>query len=226
MLREGSAMASPTRKLVNGLAVVLTVLAVLVTFGTSAEAQQVTQIRARIITADVAGAGTNAKVFLGVAGREFRIDREGVADFEQGQDVTYIFGVVNPMTDPGCPEPTGPGCAIDNITGQTSRIANAADNDPRLGGVTVDEALMRDLPIYIRMSDVSFDPADPLTFPDDDWLVTDGPLRGSFNIQVRSGNNGEQLRIFATNPQIQRLNAGQFLRLGSTTGFYLYFIRD
>jgi hypothetical protein len=193
---------------------VLIGLTVLVGFGESAEAQPVTQIQARIITADVAGAGTNAKVFLGIAGREFRLDREGVADFERGQDVTYILGVNN---IPACHAKNG--CAIDNITGQTSNIANADLNQP--GGVSVSDALMREFPIYIRMSDVSFNPDPPLTFPDpDDWFVRD------VTIDLRSGATGEDRRIFATNPQLDHLGAGQFLQLGSRTGFYLYFLRD
>jgi hypothetical protein len=204
---------------------VLIGLTVLVGFGASAEAQLLTQIRARIKTANVAGAGTNAKVFLGIAGREFRLDREGPPDFEQGQDVTYIFGVVNPDFDQGCPEPTGPGCAIDNNTMQTSNIANADDNDPRIPGVSVQDALGQGLPIYIRMSDVNFNPDPPLTFPNDDWLVADATIEGRSGA-ARPGVTRGDVEIFAVNPQLQRLGAGQFLRLGSDTGFYLYFTRD
>jgi hypothetical protein len=193
---------------------VLIGLTVLVGFGASAEAQQVTQIQARIVTADVTGAGTDAKVFLGVGGREFRLDSDNPSgDFERGQDVTYTLGVnanANFMRNPA------------GDTG-TFNIENAADNDPRLPpGLDVRAAENPRLPIYIRMSDVSFDPANPLTFPDDDWFVT------FVEIQVRTGDMGQNLAFTAVHPILGRRGPGstEFLRLGSETGFYLYFILD
>jgi hypothetical protein len=221
MLREGSAMASPTRKLVNGLAVVLTVLAVLVTFGTSAEAQRVTQIQARITTSNNPGAGTNAKMFLGIAGREFRLDSDNPSgDFELGQDVIYTLGVnanANFLRDPA------------GNTGMFN-IVNAAGNDPQVDGLGVPVSEVLQLPIYIRMSEVSFDPDNPLHFPEDDWLVED------VSIVARTGPNGENFVAAGISPTLDLLRqcravgdcpgeAGA-LRLGSSTGFYLYFIRD
>jgi len=45
-------------------------------------------IDVRVATSSGAGGGTDGDVYIGVAGREFYIDRFGQDDFEQGSDVT------------------------------------------------------------------------------------------------------------------------------------------
>jgi hypothetical protein len=176
-------------------------LTILACLGASAEAQTpaqlpVTQIRVRVVTANDNEAGTNAKLFLGIAGREFRLDRESVPDFDRGQTVTYIFGV-------------------------DANVANAGDNDPRAaGGFLVQDVFS--LPVYIRMSDVDVVQGVPLNFPTDDWLVSEA------SIQVRTGNSAPTLRIYGVNPILERSRTlgGGPLRLGSRTGFSLYFTLD
>ena len=51
----------------------------------------ITTIDLVVHTANVTGAGTDADVYLGLAGREFYVD-SSLNDFEQGQNITYTFG--------------------------------------------------------------------------------------------------------------------------------------
>ena len=45
-----------------------------------------------ITTTFAEGASTNGAVFLGLAGREFRLDIAQYDDFQEGEDVTYCLG--------------------------------------------------------------------------------------------------------------------------------------
>jgi hypothetical protein len=185
----------------NRARLALIAVIVLAGFGAFPRAQTpaqlpVTQIRVRIVTANIPEAGTSAKLFLGIAGREFRLDREFLADFEPGQTVTYTFGV-------------------------DANVANPTDNDPRAaGGFLVNDVYS--LPVYIRMSDVELATGVTLNFPADDWLVSEA------SVQVRTGNTSPVLRIYGVNPILERSRtmAGGPLRLGSRTGFSLYFTLD
>jgi hypothetical protein len=52
---------------------------------------QISKIALTINTGDVQGAGTDGDVYLGVCGREFRVDT-GSEDFQRGSSKEYIFG--------------------------------------------------------------------------------------------------------------------------------------
>lgn len=49
------------------------------------------RIDVRVVTGDGSGAGTDGRVYAGIAGREFRIDSDS-DDFERGSDRTYVLG--------------------------------------------------------------------------------------------------------------------------------------
>jgi hypothetical protein len=192
-------------------------LVTLVGFSAAATAFPVTQIQVRITTSSVTGAGTNAKVFLGIGGREFRLDSANpCGDFETGQDVIYTLGVnanANFLSNPGLI----PGTARPCPTGM-SAIEAAEDNDPRHPQIDtnfIDQP--NTTPTYIRMSDVSFDNANPLTWPADDWLVS------FVQVFVFIGPNPDP------NPKdifILPFNSPEPLRLGRESGFRLYLIQD
>jgi hypothetical protein len=88
----------------------------------------VTRIFCQILTANVARAGTDGAVYLGIGGREFRLDTN-LDDFERGSGFEFILG------DGG-------------------NINYAADNDPRRGYV-VDTADLDHFPVYIRFQPVN-----------------------------------------------------------------------
>ncbi|MFI6085714.1 hypothetical protein ACIBBB_33015 [Streptomyces sp. NPDC051217] len=80
----------------------------------------ITQIRARIETANVKGAGTDSWIYLGIAGREFCLDPgSGNGYFEQGAKACFVLG-----------EQGGP----DNGEGGFTNVpvADAEWNDPRM----------------------------------------------------------------------------------------------
>lgn len=84
----------------------------------------------RKITVDIAtsyakGAGTEAQVFLGLGGREFRLDIDAYEDFDRGDEVTYELG-------------------------EGGNVVEPERNDPRIGyPVTLDGIKMH--PVYLRM---------------------------------------------------------------------------
>jgi hypothetical protein len=66
---------------------------------------QITQIILTIATGDVEDAGTDSgNVYLGVCGREFRVDSEQ-DDFERGTTRTYAFGDNANVSDPELNDP-------------------------------------------------------------------------------------------------------------------------
>ena len=67
----------------------------------------ITTIDLVVHTANVAGAGTDADVYLGLAGREFYVD-SSLNDFEQGQNITYTFGANPNVLNAGDNDPTQP----------------------------------------------------------------------------------------------------------------------
>jgi hypothetical protein len=94
---------------------------------------KVTGILCQIITGDVDGAGTDGSVYLGLGGREFRLDSER-DDYERGFWREYILGA-GPL-EPDLPPPQ-------------IRVQNAARNDPRVG-LTLDTIHLSRTPVYIR----------------------------------------------------------------------------
>ncbi len=83
------------------------------------------KISVDITTTYAEGASTRGAVFLGVAGREFRLDIGDHADFEEGDDLTYVFG-------------------------DGSNVLFPERNDPRVGvALSLEDAAKH--PCYIRL---------------------------------------------------------------------------
>lgn len=90
---------------------------------------QITRIRCDIATGKLSGAGTDGSVYLGVAGREFRLDSTA-DDYERDSVRRYTLGeLVTPFSTDG--------------------VNNPQLNDPNLGFPLDTENLDR-LPKYIR----------------------------------------------------------------------------
>jgi hypothetical protein len=94
---------------------------------------KITGILCQIITGNVSGAGTDGSVYLGLGGREFRLD-SSADDYERGSWREYILGL-GPL-EPDLPPPQ-------------IRVNNRDKNDPRLGFPLDTENLGR-TPVYIR----------------------------------------------------------------------------
>jgi hypothetical protein len=78
-----------------------------------------------ITTTFSAGASTRAPVFLGLGGREFRLDIAQHDDFEEGDDITYVFG-------------------------DESNVLSPERNDPRVGlPMSLEDAATH--PVYLRL---------------------------------------------------------------------------
>jgi len=52
---------------------------------------KINRIEARIITGDITDAGTDGTVYLGICGREFKLD-SSEEDFDRKSDATYVLG--------------------------------------------------------------------------------------------------------------------------------------
>ena len=115
------------------------VAAVFVVSAAEAQAQtQITQITVRVktrldthnscstFTCGGPTFGTNSDVYLGIAGREFRLDRP-TGDFDNGSDVTFILG-------------------------ESTNVVNADRNDPRRDMPVFLTAPFA-FPVYLRMSE-------------------------------------------------------------------------
>jgi hypothetical protein len=103
----------------------------------------VTGIACQIITGDVEGAGTDGRVYLGIGGREFRLDsRED--DYERGSWREYLLGTAAPER---------------NLSAPQLRVLNWDDNSPTLR-FPLDTDYLQRAPVYIR-----FEPEHPL----DNW---------------------------------------------------------
>ncbi|MFJ4840187.1 hypothetical protein [Streptomyces sp. NPDC088746] len=94
----------------------------------------ITQIRAKIETADVDGAGTSAWVYLGLAGREFLLDSGSGSDFVQGAKTCFVLGEQNTHSDPDS--------SFTDVT-----VNDAEWNDPRKPQLDTEDL---DYPAYIR----------------------------------------------------------------------------
>jgi hypothetical protein len=103
----------------------------------------VTGILCQVITGNVSGAGTDGSVYLGLGGREFRMDSTK-DDFERGSWREYIMGAA--PHEPNLPPPQ-------------IRVNNPDKNDPRQG-FPLDSANLTRTPVYIR-----FEPENS----DDNW---------------------------------------------------------
>ena len=121
----------------------------------------IVRIDARITTGNRAGAGTDGTVYLGLCGREFKLD-SAVNDFEQGSDRTYILG-----------EGGGAG----------SSVTNPAGNDPRFP--QLDTANL-DLPKYVRFEPSGNNPDWNLEFAS--ATVNPGPHQLVFTAPALAGN--------------------------------------
>lgn len=98
---------------------------------------QVTGVLVQIITGNVNGAGTDGRVYLGLGGREFRLD-SNQDDYERNSWREYILA--RAPLEPDLPPPQ-------------IRVTNPGRNDPRVG-LPVDTARLSRSPVYIR-----FEPA-------------------------------------------------------------------
>ncbi|GAA3904407.1 hypothetical protein GCM10022244_13250 [Streptomyces gulbargensis] len=67
----------------------------------------ITEIVATIGTANTFAGGTNNPVYLGIAGREFRLDTAG-SDFQAGATDTFILGSGSNVTNANVNDPTSP----------------------------------------------------------------------------------------------------------------------
>src|SRR5262249_6015425 len=94
---------------------------------------KVTCISCQIVTGDVDGAGTDGRVYLGVGGREFRLDsRED--DYERGSWREYVLGVA----------------ALEReLSAQQLGVLNPKDKDPTLR-FPLDTDFLRRAPVYVR----------------------------------------------------------------------------
>ena len=93
----------------------------------------ITGILCQVLTGNFNGAGTDGRVYLGLGGREFRLDSTA-DDFERGSIREYILGL-GPV-EPNLPPPQ-------------IRVNNAERNDPRVG-FPLDTVNLSRSPIYLR----------------------------------------------------------------------------
>ena len=76
------------------------------------------KISVDITTTFAKGASTKGAVFLGLGGREFRLDIGDHPDFEEGDDVTYVFGDESNVMFPDRNDPrTGMPLALEDALG-------------------------------------------------------------------------------------------------------------
>jgi hypothetical protein len=106
----------------------LAVLAALTPMTFAQGTQAITQIRIRVVTSNRPSAGTSDFVYLGLGGREFRLQDQDLTfdDFATGSDHTYVFGM-------------------------GSNVIPADLNNPRDPQLTTDD--LQAFPIYIRKSE-------------------------------------------------------------------------
>jgi hypothetical protein len=93
----------------------------------------ITGILCQIITSDIPNAGTDGRVYVGIGGREFRLDSEK-DDYERNSWREYVLG--RGPVEPDLPSPQ-------------IRVENPDDNDPRKGHPLHTERLLSS-PVYLR----------------------------------------------------------------------------
>lgn len=86
----------------------------------------VRKITVDITTSFAKGAGTEGQVFLGLGGREFRLDIDSYEDFDRGDEVTYELG-------------------------EDANVRFPERNDPRQGfPIGIDDVTAK--PVYLRLA--------------------------------------------------------------------------
>lgn len=95
---------------------------------------QITGLLVQIATGNVSGAGTDGNIYLGICGREFRLDST-VDDYERGSVREYLLGELQPVGSPPFPPQV--------------HVLNPEHNDPRLDYPLDTDDLSRS-PVYIR----------------------------------------------------------------------------
>jgi hypothetical protein len=93
---------------------------------------KVTGILCQVLTGNINNAGTDGRVYLGIGGREFRMDSTK-DDYERGSLREYIMG-------------QGP---VQPLPAPQIQVNNPTENDPRVG-LHLDTADFDDTPVYIR----------------------------------------------------------------------------
>lgn len=66
------------------------------------------RIDARIKTGNREGAGSSGRFYLGIGGREFRLDIPGTNDFEQNMDQIFTLGEASNVGNPSHNDPRSP----------------------------------------------------------------------------------------------------------------------
>jgi hypothetical protein len=94
---------------------------------------KITGILCQIITSNIDSAGTDGSVYLGLGGREFRLD-SSADDYERGSWREYILG--RAPLEPNLPSPQ-------------TRVQNKDENDPRKL-FPLDTVNLNRSPVYIR----------------------------------------------------------------------------
>ncbi|MER5297434.1 hypothetical protein ABT382_36295 [Streptomyces pharetrae] len=93
----------------------------------------ITQIKAYVYTADEAHASAEGNVYLGIAGREFLLRKQGQdTTHQQGEKYTYVLG-------------------------QDSNVADARYNDPTTPPLDTDD--LDHYPVYLRLEPSGLEPA-------------------------------------------------------------------
>jgi len=65
-------------------------------------------IRAFVRTGNSSGSGTDANVYLGIAGREFALSSAEINNFEAGSQYTYVLGAASNVEAPDYNNPVNP----------------------------------------------------------------------------------------------------------------------
>jgi hypothetical protein len=108
---------------------------------------KVTGILCQIITGNIGGAGTDGNVYLGLGGREFRLDSTA-DDFEKNSWREYILGAA--PNEPNLPPPQ-------------IRVNHKEQNDPSVG-FPLDTINLARSPVYIRFEPEGSSPDWNLSF--------------------------------------------------------------
>ncbi|MGW5820073.1 PLAT/LH2 domain-containing protein [Streptomyces noursei] len=96
------------------------------------------RINAYIATGTDSGAGTDAYIYLGIAGREFLLDASG-NDFENGTEFTYTLGDQTNVSYPEYNDPRKPQLTTEDLHHPTYLrfVASGTGPDWQLDRVTV-----------------------------------------------------------------------------------------
>ena len=68
----------------------------------------ITRIDLEIKTGNRTGAGTDGFVYLGIGGREFRVDRPNINDLEKNTTEIFVFSPNGTVVNPTLNDPTSP----------------------------------------------------------------------------------------------------------------------